>query len=350
MNFCPVGYGILRVYLSEELIVITHYENQQNDKRQYIGEIWTCPFWKFNTVSKIRLFDEVVPSPSIAGNAEQQVNKASKGKQVVGDNEVLQVLNGASCAKRLKTAPYIESKHAWHGQNERWRYRLPATAFLRLHPHRSMAKLKIFSNTAMMVERAANVMKDKEQCAPEASAHHLVEHVGQCYEHKSNTLCRTYIVSKACRENNKAGHQRYEGIQNTDLDGFAHKAAFFVDVASEDRHSADSKAQGEECLSHSGIDTGKQSVFFQTAKIRKQIELNAFDCPWKGTALDTEDYHNGKKTNHHNFGDTLNAFLQSHAAGAKAKSSYDYHPEGHFSWIGKQGVKDISDTRLCQDL
>lgn len=77
-----------------------------------------CPFWKFNTVSKIRLFDEVVPSPSIAGNAEQQVNKASKGKQVVGDNEVLQVLNGASCAKRLKTAPYIESKHAWHGQNE----------------------------------------------------------------------------------------------------------------------------------------------------------------------------------------------------------------------------------------
>ena len=36
-----------------------------------------------------------------------------------------------------------------------------ATAFFRLQPHRSMAKLMMFSNTAMMVDSAAKVMNRK---------------------------------------------------------------------------------------------------------------------------------------------------------------------------------------------
>ena len=88
------------------------------------------------------------------------------------------------------------------------------------------------------------------------------------------------------------------------------------------------------------------TVTVHIKKIREKIELNTLDGTWKRTALNAKNYHNSKKTYHHNLCDTFNTFLQSHAAGTKTECSYDYHPEGHFSRIGEHGVKYVS-YRFC---
>ena len=103
------------IKLTEKLIVITHYKNEKHNKGQYIGKIRTCPFGEFESVSGICFLNEVVPAPAVAGDTEQKINKASKWKQVVGDNKIFQILNGAACAKWLNAAPYIETKYARHG-------------------------------------------------------------------------------------------------------------------------------------------------------------------------------------------------------------------------------------------
>ena len=111
-------------------------------------------------VSAVCLFEKIFPAPAVACYAEEQIHKASQGQQVVGNDEILQILYGASRAKGAK--PLHKLKPSTQGM-DRMTMAMPLmmTAFFRLQPHRSIAKLRIFSKTAMMVDRAAKVIKTK---------------------------------------------------------------------------------------------------------------------------------------------------------------------------------------------
>lgn len=104
--------------LFKEFLVVSHDEDHEYDERQTVCTVQADPFWEFQAFSGICFFDEVIPAPTIFGCAEKQINKTAKRKQVVGNDEVFQILNGAAGTKWLNAAPYIETKDTRHGQDQ----------------------------------------------------------------------------------------------------------------------------------------------------------------------------------------------------------------------------------------
>ena len=66
-------------------------KDKQDDQRQNVFHIKCDLSWEFHTFSGIRLFEEILISPSKLRRTEQQVDKTSKWQQIVADNKVLQI-------------------------------------------------------------------------------------------------------------------------------------------------------------------------------------------------------------------------------------------------------------------
>ena len=114
------------------------------------------------------------------------------------------------------------------------------------------------------------------------------------------------------------------------------------DVASEDRHGADAEAQGEEGLTHSGVDHLKPSVFLNLSEIGNQIEADTLSRARQGDAPDAQQDENEEQGYHHHLGDPLHAFLQAHGADAEAEHDHHDHPEQHGSGLGQHAVEDAA--------
>ena len=57
-------------------------------------------------------FEKILKSPSIPAGTEHQVNETSEWKQVVADDEILEIQHVAALSERHETTPEIETQHA----------------------------------------------------------------------------------------------------------------------------------------------------------------------------------------------------------------------------------------------
>ena len=97
--------------LFNKLLYIAHDKNEQYDGGQDEAYINTRPLRELHTLAGIGFLNEALPAPAIAAGTEQQVSQASQGKQVIGDDEILQILNRGACAQRSNCAPDIEAEN-----------------------------------------------------------------------------------------------------------------------------------------------------------------------------------------------------------------------------------------------
>ena len=98
--------------LFNKLLYIAHDKNEQYDGGQDEAYINTRPLRELHALTGVGFLNEALPAPAVAAGTEQQVSQASQGKQVIGDDEILQILNRTTRAQRLEAAPQIETQRA----------------------------------------------------------------------------------------------------------------------------------------------------------------------------------------------------------------------------------------------
>ncbi len=104
--------------LFNKLLYIAHDKDEQYDGGQDEAYINTRPLREFHAFAGISFLNEVLPAPAIAAGTEQQVSQASQGKQVIGDDEVLQFLNRGACAQWSNCAPDIKAENTGQGKQK----------------------------------------------------------------------------------------------------------------------------------------------------------------------------------------------------------------------------------------
>ena len=104
--------------LCKEFLPVSHNKDKGNDQRQDITDIESCPLWEFRSLAGIGFSDKVFPSPSPFACTEEKIYQTSERQQVVGNNKVFQILNGASGAERRDIAQYIKAEDARHGEDD----------------------------------------------------------------------------------------------------------------------------------------------------------------------------------------------------------------------------------------
>lgn len=150
------------IFYAKKLIVQTKEEDKQNDQRKDISDVYAHPFLDLQAFSGVGFFCEVFPAPSTFGNAEKQVHKRTKWKQKVTYQEILKVENCTAEYLESAPAPYVVTENAWQGKKDD-SDGIHKTGFFRLQPVSSIPQEIIFSNTARMVENAANDIKMKKR-------------------------------------------------------------------------------------------------------------------------------------------------------------------------------------------
>lgn len=71
-------------------------KHKQHDKRKDVGYIYPCPSGETKSPAGVGLAAEVVPAPAVAGGAEQQIYERAERQDVVADQKILQVEDGAA--------------------------------------------------------------------------------------------------------------------------------------------------------------------------------------------------------------------------------------------------------------
>ena len=154
------------------------------------------------------------------------------------------------------------------------------------------------------------------------------------------------MVGKAGRENDQTSGDSYEGIQHHDADRLAQQGVLLADIAAEDGHGTDAKAEGEERLIHSGDQRVDHAHFLHPVKVRHKEERKPFLCPGHEQAVDSQHHHNEEQGNHHALGHTLQTTLQTLGAHQNAHYHHEYHPEGHGGGAGQHFGK-LTSYLLC---
>ena len=75
-------------------------DNQEDDnERKNVSQVWTKPFWHFKTISFIDLRIVIVAAPAVAAHTKERIDKASERKSQIADKEVFQIEDVAARAK-----------------------------------------------------------------------------------------------------------------------------------------------------------------------------------------------------------------------------------------------------------
>ena len=262
---CIVFYSLFK------FLIIAHNKNEQDDQRQNIGNVNARPGGEFYALAGVGFCQEVFPAPAVSAGTEQQIDHAAQGQEVVGNNEVLEILNRGASAHRLETGPDVEAEYAGQGQEDN-RNSIDQDGFFTGCAEQIHGKaddiFKYGNNRGLGGKRH----EDEEQNTENPSADHLVEDVGQSDEHQSGSLSGIDAECKAGRENNQSCEKSNQCVQKADIDGFPCQGVVFTDVAAENRHRTDAEAQGKERLSHCGENRVADAIFCKSGKIGNQIK------------------------------------------------------------------------------
>ena len=98
--------------LLEKLAPVPLHKNKQHNQRNNIRHIRPHLARELHAFSLICLLEEILKSPSIPAGTEHQVNEASERKQVVADDEILEIQHVAALSERHEATPDIEAQHA----------------------------------------------------------------------------------------------------------------------------------------------------------------------------------------------------------------------------------------------
>ena len=161
--------------------------------------------------------------------------------------------------------------------------------------------------------------EQEEQRTPQAAARHVEEHGGHGVEQQRRTRARGNIIGKACREDDKASHDRHEGVKNDDVHGLAQQGMILADVAAENGHGPDADGQGEERLIH-GAD---YDLPVDLGEVGHQIEREALFRAVEHAAVESQHHHQHEKRHHHVLGHALKAALQVKAQHTEAEGNGD---------------------------
>ncbi len=171
----------------------------------------------------------------------------------------------------------------------------------------------------------------------------MIENIWQRHENKARSAVGIDTIGKTGRKDDQAGNNRNKSIQNGYIHGFAQKRPFFPDVASEDCHGADAQAERKESLGHCAAQHIADAKLRHPAEIRQKIEEEPFGSAFQGNAVDCENDHNGKQSQHHEFGDLFQTVLQSYGTDPESKQYDDGHKTDHPIGIGQHVFKNFPD-------
>ena len=296
-----------------EFLHITHREDNQHNQRQHIGDIRTDRRREFEPLARVGFTDEVIPTPTVAGSTEQQIDHRAKRQQVVGNDEVLHILNVADVRER-DAVPQVEAEDTRNGDHKNEHQIEQDGLFAAPAPQIHAELHNILEHRNDGRERRKG-HEHEEQRAPQTSSGHLIENIRQGYENKRRSLTCIDMECRSSRENNQAGHERYKGIEHRDADRLAGQAAVATDVRAENRQRADAERQGKERLTHCGKDALAKTAgrLIELRKIRFQVERQALRCAFKRYGAEHQNNHNCKQRNHHDLVYLFYAALQSRA-------------------------------------
>ena len=160
--------------------------------------------------------------------------------------------------------------------------------------------------------------EEEEQRAPEAAARHVDEHLRQRDEKEGRAIVGRYAVGEARGEDDRAGHERNEGVERADADGLTGEGVVIGHVAAEDLHRGNAEREREECLIHRVGDEAAQAVFADGIHRGEQIELHALRRAGERQAVNGENEDEREQRDHHHFGHALKALLQAERADDEA--------------------------------
>ena len=106
--------------LLEKLTPVPLHKNKQHNQRNDIRHIHPHLARELHAFSLICLLEEILKSPSIPAGTEHQVNETSEWKQVVADDEILEIQHVAALSERHETTPEIETQHARKRQDRNY--------------------------------------------------------------------------------------------------------------------------------------------------------------------------------------------------------------------------------------
>jgi len=329
--------------LFEEHSVIAVEEDVQDNQRQNVGCIEAHPFREAYTLTCINLFNEFVPAPAVAGSAEGQEDKAAQRQDVVADEEVFQIQHAGAFAQRLKAAPDIEAENAGQGQQN--------------HADNSKGDEATAVTAGQLADAGNNHFEysnnsghcrkeheEEEESAPDTSAVHSVENVGQSDEEQVRACIRLDTEAEACREDNQTGNDCYEGIEEHNPQRFVGELLLLADVAAEDGQRAHADAQCEEGLAHSGEDYLAYTVLGNFVEVGVEVILEAGFTARKQHGVGCKHNHQHDEEGHHNLGDAFNAVANAQVADAEAEHDDDCHVAGHSCRVLQQSTKNAFDA------
>ena len=151
--------------------------------------------------------------------------------------------------------------------------------------------------------------EQEEKGAPPAAARHVVEYAGHRVKQQARPGSDLQPVGEAGREDDDAGQHRDKGVQQDDMDRFAHQRAVLADIAAEDRHAAHADRQREERLIHGCHD----DCAVDLGEVRHQIEPQPLRRAGKGQAVQRQHQHQHQQGGHHVLGHAFQPALQVEA-------------------------------------
>ena len=314
--------------LRKEFVVEAEGKDEQNDQRQTIGQIAAHPVLHPGAFAGVDFLFVVLPAPAAAGNAEQQIDQRAQRQEQIADEEILKIQHRTAEGCKAVPAPHIVPQHTGHGQRR---------------DEEQVHKAGFFAGAAGQLHAAADdVLEDgqhggkrrkgheqEKQAAPQPAHRHVGEDVGQGDEDQAGTGGLVHTVGETGREDDEAGRDGHEGIQRHDADGLAQQSVFLADVAAEDGHGTDAKAQGEESLIHGTHQRIDHADLFHAGKVRHEIEAQALLSAGHEQAVDSQNDHDDEQSDHHDLGHPLQTILQALGTDQDAERHHEDHPERH---------------------
>ncbi len=134
--------------------------------------------------------------------------------------------------------------------------------------------------------------ENEEQRAPKQTAVHFIENVGQGDKNKAWTRARLNPERETGRENDDTCHEGDKGIQCADVQSFAGKRFFLIEVRAENHHAAHADAESEERLVHGVVNHIEKTRFLNFFKVRGEIKRQALLHARKGERMPCKNEEN----------------------------------------------------------
>ena len=279
---------------------------------------------ELQAIALVRLGNEVVPAPSIPACAKDKHDERAQGEHIVAHDKVFHVHDGAAGTKGCNVAQDIEAQDAGHHEDSKANAVHPGGLLARPAPHVHAVGDDVLYD-ANDSGHCCAAHEDEEEAAPEASALHGVEDVGQGDENEARAAVRLHVKGKAGRKDDEACRDGHEGVQDDYEDGLVAKALSVVEVAAEDHHSAHADGQREEGLVHGCRNGIHDACFLHALEVRGKVEGKPLGSTLKGQGTYGKAHDDKEQAQHHDLDHGLKA-----AAHAKAtdNNAYDKDKQG----------------------